>query len=205
LILGTTTWRDAFRNLGTSILASFVDLGAKIVITWAKNQLTMTGATAAGTASRVALEIGAAVKSVALWAATAIKNIATFAWEAAAGAYKAIAGIPFVGPFLAPAAAIAAALAVGSFAKNIVSAQGGYDVPAETFAVLHPKEMVLPEGPANVLRGMADGDGAAGTVNHFHIKAWDGRSVEQMFLKHGTALGRGIQNHVRNFGMQTVT
>lgn len=52
---------------------------------------------------------------------------------------------------------------------DVPSAAGGWDVPSVSGAipaVLHPREMVLPESYADVIRGMAGGDGGGGvTIN----------------------------------------
>jgi len=204
LILGTTTWRKALENFGVSMLASFIDWLSKMLFQWLATQLAMTGATAAGAATRSGIEAGAAAKSVALWAATALKNIANAAWEAAAGAYKAIVGIPFIGPFLAPIAALTAAAAVGSFAKNIVSAEGGYDVPAETMAKLHPREMVLPSNIADPLRTMITSGGIDARPLKVEIHAVDARGIERLLIQNPTAVRRGVENMVRNLGIVNV-
>jgi hypothetical protein len=49
-------------------------------------------------------------------------------------------------------------------AMAIASAEGGYDIPAGTNPVtqLHEKEMVLPKGPADVIRGLAANGGKGG-------------------------------------------
>jgi hypothetical protein len=111
----------------------------------------------------------------------AVKNIATMAMQslagdairsaeikkdagaAAAGAYKAVVGIPYVGPFLAPAAAAVAYAGVLAFE----SAEGGYDIPGGVNPVtqLHQREMVLPAPIADTVR---DAMGRGGTTVHIH-------------------------------------
>lgn len=81
--------------------------------------------------------------------------------------YKALSGIPIVGPVLAPVAASAAFATVMAFREGgIVPGDGGDGIPA----LLHPREMVLPERVAktvtdNVRQG---GDGGTGKTPHFH-------------------------------------
>jgi hypothetical protein len=81
------------------------------------------------------------------------------AYEAAAGAYKAVVGIPYVGPFLAPAAAGVAFAATAAFGGSVSSARGGYDIPAgvNPMTQLHEREMVLPQKQADAVREMANG------------------------------------------------
>jgi len=96
--------------------------------------------------------------------------------------YAALAGIPYVGPVIAPIAAVAAVGAVMGFAKNVFSAEGGFDIPAGVNPMVqaHAREMILPAKYADVIRGMAGAGGAAaagGAVINIH--ALDGRSVEK--------------------------
>lgn len=86
---------------------------------------------------------------------TALTTINNDALAAASGAYKALVGIPIVGPVLAPAAAAVAYAGVMAFGA-MASAEGGYDIPSGTNPVtqLHQKEMVLPAQYANVIRDL---------------------------------------------------
>ena len=91
------------------------------------------------------------------------------AGAAAAGAYKAIVGIPYVGPFLAPAAAAVAYAGVLAFE----SAEGGYDIPSGHNPVVqtHAREMILPEKYADVIRAQANGGGGT------HVNIYGGRNA----------------------------
>jgi hypothetical protein len=99
---------------------------------------------------------------------------------AAAGAYKAVAPVPFIGPFIAPIAAAAVYAGALSF-----SAAGGYDVPAHFAPAvqLHPAEMVLPRHLADRVRNMTDDEGGGGDTHHYHVNvsALDGDSVRRFF------------------------
>lgn len=153
---GTFTWRNATKAVGAELAGWFAGIVKRQVATWVFGEQAKTGATAAGTAARWAMETWAAAKSVALWAATAVKNIMTSAWEAMAAAWKAVVGIPYVGPVLAVAAAAAAFAGVSALASN-VSAAGGYDIPAGVNPMVqtHAQEMILPATLANTVRDMA--------------------------------------------------
>jgi hypothetical protein len=112
---------------------------------------------------------------------TALATITGHAAEAGSAAFAATAAIPVIGPELAPEAAAAAYSGALSFAA--LSAAGGFDVPANLAPVtqLHPKEMVLPDRYAEVIRAMADqgaaSSGGTGDV-HVHVNALDQRSVQ---------------------------
>lgn len=164
------SFSSAMRSLGQSIANTFVHVGAQMVVNWVKDQNLMTIATLAGNATRVASDWWAAAESVAATAWTAIKKIAALAWSVAAEVYDALAGIPYVGPFIAPVAAVAAAITVGSFAGKIASAEGGWwQVPGDTVAAIHKDEMVMPAPLASSMREVIEGGGGAGGGDvHIH-------------------------------------
>jgi hypothetical protein len=104
------------------------------------------------------------------------ENVGMNAIQAAAEAFKAMAGIPYVGPILAVGAAAAAMAAVyglmsgmggggGSSTTTtttrIPSAAGGWDIPAgiNPLTQLHENEMVLPAEHAQTIREMAGQSG----------------------------------------------
>lgn len=194
---GTLTWRNAMRAVGTEMVGWFAGIVKKQVTTWIFGEEAKTGATAVGTAQRWIMESWAAAKSVALWAATAVKNIMVSAWEAMAAAWKAVAGIPYVGPVLAVAAAGAAFAGVSAIAKNVASAEGGFDIPAGTnpMTQLHEREMVLPAKHADVIRSLAErgpggmGGGGGGEV-HVNVR---GASVGDFLLLHKAELVKALQ------------
>lgn len=198
MILGTTTFQKAWNNLMTSILASFIDMGVKMLIRWVATQIAMTSATTAGVAARTAAEQAGASQGVLIQAGAAIKNILNSAWEAAAGAFKAIAGIPFVGPALAVGASIAAFAAVAAMVGNIASSEGGWDVPASGgLSILHPREMVLPQELADKIRS---GGVGGGDTYHFNVSAVDTAGVAEFFDKHAPSLVRTLSKSYREFG-----
>jgi hypothetical protein len=204
---GTLTWRNAMRAVGTEVVGWFArDVVGKQVKLWIMGEATKTGATQTGLAVRGAAEAAASLKSIGLWAMTAVKNIMTAAWEAMAGAYKAIVGIPFVGPVLAPVAAGVAFAGVSALAKNVMSAEGGYDIPRgiNPLTQLHEQEMVLPKAQANVIRDMAEGGstgyGSTGGAMHFHFNGpTDKRTLERWFKDNATSLAPSLRQLHRNF------
>ena len=198
IIQGTTTIKEAFRNMGASIILSFVDAGIKMAANWAINQLTMTAATEAGVAARTAAEQAGSSQSILMWALTASKNILNSAWEAMAGAFKAMVGIPVVGPAIAPAAAGGAFAAVAAMAGS-VSAAGGYDIPSGVNPLVqaHQREMILPQKQADTIRNLAKGGG--GGAVHLNVTAVDAASVRRLFMDHGPALSDAIRRQARNF------
>ena len=109
------------------------------------------------------------------------ENVGMNAIQAAAEAFKAMAGIPYVGPILAVGAAAAAMAAVyglmsgmggggsstSTTTTRIPSAAGGWDIPAgiNPLTQLHENEMVLPAEHAQTIREMAgQGGGSDSTI-----------------------------------------
>lgn len=200
IIAGTQTLRGAMKSLAQSVALEFSNMGVKMLVQWAANQLRMTMATATGTAARGAIETAGAAKSMALGGATAFKSIMNSAYETMASAYKAIAGIPFIGPFLAPVVAAGAFTAVAGLAGSVASAEGGYDIPAglNPMTQLHEKEMVLPEKYAETIRGLSNGEGGGGVTN-VHINALDAKSVTEMFRNNPNILAPALRRAQRNY------
>lgn len=101
------------------------------------------------------------------------------------GAYAATADIPIIGPVLAPVAGAAAFAAVMAFE------QGGI-VPNDAFAMVHRKEMVLPQHIANFVMnaaGKSDGSGGSGSGHHVvyapTLNNVDGKGVDRLLAEHG--------------------
>lgn len=117
--------------------------------------------------------------------------------KAASGAYSALVGIPYIGPFIAPVAAGVAFAAVEAF-----SASGGMDIPSGLSPVtqLHPREMVLPEHLADPMRNMlASGGGGKGDL-HMHLSSFDRKGVESMVSNHSSAFHAGMKKYFSRGG-----
>ena len=110
-----------------------------------------------------------------------------------ASAFTALAGIPVVGPALAVAASVAAGAEVLSLVGKVASAEGGWDrVPYDGApAILHKDEMVL---PAELAEGVRNMTGGGGVTNHFHIQAWDGRSMGDFVRRNPAMLAQWAQH-----------
>jgi hypothetical protein len=118
-----------------------------------------TGAVVIGEATRGAAEAAGAKQSVLLVAWRALKNIAIYALEAAAGVYASVASIPYVGWILAPIAAAVTFVAVLGYGAAVSSSAGGEWQVTEDGKpyILHKDEPVLPAHIATPLREMVEG------------------------------------------------
>ncbi|BCA57681.1 hypothetical protein [Sphingomonas sp. HMP6] len=167
-----------FRSMWGTLVGVFQQAIARMIELWLISLVTKEASSKAFNATQILLDAKAA----------------------AAGAWRAVVGIPIVGPILAPIAAATAFAGVMAF-----SAQDGYDVPSMSgpgidgkggqVGIVHPREMVLPADIADRLRS-----GGGGGGDTFHIHAVDGESVRRMAMKHGSALADGLRQHVRKGG-----
>lgn len=221
----TMSFKDAFLQALDQILFSFVQMGINMAVNWAANQLAMTGATTAGVAARTAAESTGAAAGKAASGSMALMDIMNSAWRAAAGAYAAIASIPYVGPFLAPAIAAGILATVIGFAGNIVSSRGGLGRVEKDgqIAELHKDETVLPASLAVPMRDMlqnwnpsrspaggmlANAAGASGggtnirggdvNLNYQPNNSVMNGGIESMLKRDSTGLKRWFRNEVRN-------
>ena len=186
------TLQQAMGNVFQSILGQLVQTGVKMAANWVTTQLAMTGATVAGAATRTTAEVASAKASTMANAGAAIKNIMTKAVEVFANVYNAIAGIPYVGPFLAPVMAVAAGATIVGLVGKVASAEGGWDrVPYDgAQAILHKEEMVLPAPLAEGIRGLVESGQRGG--GGLTIQAMDRRDVQRYFDDNASDLMRTL-------------
>ncbi len=185
LLTQQTTLMESLKGLWRGGYTTFVEeMISKPLAAWVAGQARMTLTTLMGVNTRVAAEATGAAMTEGVTAASVIKIITMKAWQASASVYAAIAGIPFVGPFLAPVMAVGAVGAVMAMAGNVFSAAGGFDIPSGVNPMVqaHAREMILPARYADVIRGLADGGaGGGGGGDTFApvIYAMDSKSMQQ--------------------------
>lgn len=202
VIRGTETLRQAMARMAQSILLSWVDIEEKKLTKAIATQLGITTATQAGVAARTAAEQAGQGTSLLAMATTAIKSIANDAATTFGGVFA------FLSPLMGPAAAgpaTAAMAGVASMSGAIVSAAGGYDIPAgvNPIAQLHAQEMVLPASLANSIRNMtgAGAGGLGGGEVHIHgplVQAIDAQSGAQFLLRNSGIIASALAREFRN-------
>ncbi len=169
VIMGTQTMQMAVGNILDSIMLKYIDHELKHAALHLATENAMTMATITGTTERWIATEAASIKTLALKVMTATKSIAIDAAEAAAGAFKAMVGIPYVGPALAIAASAAAFMEVKNLAHFDV---GAWSIPNDMPAMVHRNEMILPPPQADILRGALSGGGggvASGAPNEVQV------------------------------------
>jgi hypothetical protein len=189
------------QDMADSFISSTAKAASKMVVDWASSQELMTTITGLNESERAAMTVWGTMKATAARAWEAIQAIGYYAWVAAAGAFAAMASIPYVGPALAVGASIAAAAIVLKFASNIGGFEQGTNfVPKDGLAYLHAGEKIIPkgaEGPA--YKNMATDSGSGAQNFHVTIHAMDAASVKQLFMDHGSSLADALQKQIRNF------
>jgi len=198
---GTLTWRNAISHVAQQVYGLYTQMFRRVVLAHLNAEQAKTAGTVTASGIREGVEKGSVLKSIALTVWGALKKIAIMAYEAAASAYNATVGIPYVGPVLAPIAAGAAFLAVGAYGAAVASAAGGWDyVDRDQMAMVHKREMILPADLADRVRGITDpGMAAGGGAIALTINAIDAKGVKRLFRENGTALVTSAQTQLRNF------
>lgn len=137
----------------------------------------------------------AAAKTLAIKTASAMKTFAIDAAEAATGAFKAMVGVPYIGPILGAAAAAAALIEVKNLAHFDV---GAWSIPHDMPAMVHRNEMIVPRPFADDFRsavsgrGTAGGGGTAGDV-HLHLHTADGDDAKRFLLGNADAVAAAVK------------
>ena len=182
------TLRGALQNIWRQMFTSFVgEYITKKAAAEAADAIRQTTLWRSLFVTKAATDQAGAASGIAAKQGETTANVGQSAIEAAANAFKAMAGIPVVGPVLAVGAAAAAMSAVmgllgggggskttttstripggGGSGVSVPSAAGGFDIPAgvNPLTQLHEREMVLPQAQADAVRQMAE-MGAGGTV-----------------------------------------
>lgn len=170
------SFRQAMGGLFSSIRQIFVQEMVSKPLAALAGRFAKEGAMWLANGTRqIAAQVATSSTVTGIKKAETTENVGMNAIQAAAEAFKAIAGIPYVGPFLAVGAAAAAMAAVyglmsgmggggsstSTTTTRIPSAAGGWDIPAgiNPLTQLHENEMVLPAEHAQTIREMAGQSG----------------------------------------------
>ena len=222
LIEKTTSWRQVFVQIQQQMLDMFLRIVEQMVVKWAAAQFAQVAAAQTAQAAKTATATAGAAQSQAANATSNMAQIKSDAATAAGAAYKALAGIPLIGPALGAAAAAATFAAVMGF-ESMASAAGGWgQVPEDQIAQVHKDEMILPANLASGFRSIlaaatlpsmnaaqaaaaplsavspAFGSAGGGGDIHAHFSAMDGKSVQRFFDQHSDKLAKSLQRATRN-------
>lgn len=133
------------------------------------------------TAKQAAEAVGKALLKMVIQ--NALKQITANAFTAGSEAFKALAGIPVIGPILAGGAMTGAISTVLGLKGQIGSAAQGAVLPTSGGPfpfLLHPQEWVLPAQKAQGLDKLIEGGGGGGMSISFNVSALDGADVTRV-------------------------
>jgi hypothetical protein len=142
IITGTTTLKDALSNIWQSLLASFVEMVAQMALQWIASQVMMLIFGKASDKEKMESSVDSSA-----------------AQAGAAGFASVMIALPFPeNVTMAPIVGGAAFTTAQGF-KVLASAAGGWDVPEDTLAYVHKREVILPAPLADRFREAASGGG----------------------------------------------
>lgn len=218
MIAGTTSLRDAARNILLQVVETFIQARIRIVTDWLAGVVAQTAATTAGEASKTAaVASGTTARTSMETTATATSGLSVISGilkSIFASAAQTFAGIfGFLSPVMGPAA-VGPAAAGQATVLGVASALPAFDVgswelPSDMIARVHKGEMIVPASPAAAWRSaLNDGPfgGAVGVgggqveVNHstnINISAIDAAGVKKWLKSNERALMRTINEGVR--------
>ncbi len=196
MIDGTETLGAAFAKMGQQMLSSLESALQKMLEEWLEHHIMELLIHTETKEGEVAVDQAASAQKQAISMTEHMHQVFMAAKQAAVNAWKAMSGIPVVGPALGAAAAAATFAAVMAFG-SITSAQGGfYEVDRDQLAYIHQREMVLPAGIADRLRTAVDsglGGGQAVSVNVYHsVNAIDAASFKDTIRQHSNIIGNEV-------------
>lgn len=189
----------------TTSQSSLFGLIAQTLAQWLGLETAKTAATTEGNSSRTISDAAAQAAGAALAVARAFGQIQIDAAVAAAGTMAAISAIPFVGPFIAPEMAAAAygetlGWAAGLGAGLFSAAGGLWNVPADTLAMVHKQETIIPAAIAQPMRDFFSGGAAGGGGSSYAItiQAIDTQTGAQFLMNNAPLIAKSLAREMRN-------
>jgi hypothetical protein len=203
MMTATTQTQAAVRTAQEAGGSGFSQLVGGLLAQWLGLETGKTAASTAGAAARSTLSYTAAAAAIAADGASALGQIKAASGVAGANAFAATAAIPIVGPELAPAAGAAAAAAALSYSALAVPSfdVGSWSLPADTLAMVHQGEMIIPADLASQVRGGGGGfpdSGLSGgdTHVHFNITTPDVGGFQSLIRTHGDDIARVVSQRM---------
>lgn len=185
----------------------FLVLLAERIAGWLGFETAKTAETTVGAATRTAEEATASTASIIAAKAEALGEIPAYTGMAAMGAASAVAPIPIVGPALA-AAAFGEMTALGASALAMASFDvGAWELPGDMIAKVHKGEMIIPAGPAAIIRssmssagsgGASSGGSAGGDTHNWFLSAVDGKSLLRLMESQPKAFMAAARRNARD-------
>ncbi|MFP5236983.1 MAG: hypothetical protein ACLGSD_13860 [Acidobacteriota bacterium] len=199
MLYSTRFLGQQFARMGQELLVSIVDNMEKAALVYAEKELMMLLVHQQTTAAKTAITAQGAAASQAITSVSAMKEIGSAAATAAAKAWKALAGIPVVGPELGAVAAAATFAGVLAFRSMAAFEAGTGYVPRDGVAMLHEGEAVIPAPTMSELRGTSGG-GDLHIHNVNNVNAPTEKAILRALDRNPGAIAGALQRHLRQAG-----
>ncbi len=200
MLAGKMTYQKMELQMEQKGVSWFEKILQQKLMAFLANQLLKTNAQRIGESQRLAAQSTASSQGLAQQGSTLIKGITSDSAKTFSGVFSALSGIPYIGPELAAVAAPAAEAVVAGVSSKVVSAAGGYDVPSDTFARIHAREMVLPADLAEGVRAMTRGGSkTGGDMPNVHIHAADHADVMRMLINNRPVVTSAMMASQRDY------
>ncbi len=153
-VTGTKTFSAAFAGMTQGIVGSWVNSLAQMTAAWAQHQATKLILHILTNAGLIASTAATAAATKSINSSLTISEVNHAAVRGAANTFASVSKLPPpLGQILAPIAAAGTYAAI--LGLGLISAEGGADLGGgNSFAMLHPREMVLPQKLADNIRNM---------------------------------------------------
>jgi len=201
MIMGTTTWQKAVRQLSQTALSDLLNYAEKSLEAAVKSEAGKVLAAVTGAGERQAADSAGQAAGLAEMAANAMKAIDIEAAKAAASVYASVSAIPVVGWILAPPAAAGAFAAVAAYDALVSAAGGMWTVPNDMVAMVHSQESILPANVAQPMRDFFSGSassGGGGDSYAITIQAIDTQSGAQFLMNNSNVIAQTLARELRN-------
>lgn len=188
MLAGTTTFRQAMKNIFGNLAIQVIQEFEKIAVKWAAVELGKTTATVSGAAARAsAEEAGQSVGLISMFA-NAVKAIMADSAKTFSGIFAFLS--PELGPAAAGPAAVGAGVVAGAVSMIPALAVGTPMVLADGLAMLHKGEAVVPAA----VNGPWQGGAGGGQTVHIHFTANGAMSATEI-KGHARTIARALNDH----------
>ena len=206
---GTLSTSRIVSSFLQGMVTKYVAHLGEIAMEWVTQHLIMAAFSEAAAAEEVTTQVTAGAATLAATKSQAVGEISAAAGTGAAWAMASVAAIPVTGWAMAPGVGAAHyAQAMGYMASAAIPAaeKGWWEVPQDTLAVIHQKEMVMPAHLAEGVRQMVDGGGASGAVAQGPavnfaptVVGLDRQAVQTMLRREAALLATLVKGRERKF------
>lgn len=195
ILRGNQTIEQSFLRMTGNLIIATLNATSKMAFEWFKRTGDEVAATVAGEQAKVAAKTAGAAEGKAVDDAMSSSEIHKDALQAGAGAYKALVGIPIIGPIIAPIAAGVAFAAVSAYDSFDI---GTPYVPKTGLALIHEGERITTAEDNRKLNSSRNSGSVGGGDVHLHVHALDHKDVKRYLSRNSGMVANAVGRSVRN-------